>query len=63
MYMHMLVTYIVHMSVCTFFLSSPFFLQSKSKYSELQHMSSSDDRVHGTTNVVEYSAVGPKVGN
>ena len=40
-----------------------YFLQSKSKYSELQHMSSSGDKVHGTTNVVEYSAVGPKVGN
>ena len=26
-------------------------------------MSSSGDRVHGTTNVVEYSVVGPKVGN
>ena len=50
------------MSVCTIILIL-LFLHAKSKYSELQHMFSSNGRVHGTTNVVEYSAVGPKVGN
>ena len=45
------------------YVHSSLVLQSKSKYSELQYMSSSGDRVHGTTNVVEYSVVGPKVGN
>ena len=48
--------YIVHSSLVLIFL------QSKSKCSELQHTSSSGDRVHGTTNVVEYSVVGLKVG-
>ena len=53
-------TGLVYMMILVAFL---YFLQSKSKYSELQHMSSSGDRVHGNTNFVEYSAVGPKVGN
>ena len=41
----------------------PFFLQKKTQYWEFQYTSSSGDRVHGTTNVVEYSVVGPKVGD